>query len=276
MASYIPKPLGTTSAFRSISNVFGKGIHRAAKISTRNPIEMIATILILSSFTYFYLYNLARTSDIFSGTVTRLYPTFVYADKNSKGFQQLTRTESSKIDNSFKVQLKQISIKDENENIMDKETLSTVLHFQNTVANTLLDEHVGQFGYQALCFKDNQGECFSQPISSLFDLSTLDKQDVVKVIQQYPELAKSAFGDLNLNTSSASSIYLSFAFNASTDFRQELAYLWEQKVATLSFGKLESLSTTNNQQDVFTWLFIVTRNILLRLKELIQVRLGNY
>ncbi|GAN01908.1 hydroxymethylglutaryl-CoA (NADPH) reductase [Mucor ambiguus] len=272
MASILPHHSGT-SAFRSISSVFGKGIHRAAKLSSRNPIEMIAGILILSSFSYFYLFNLARTSDIFSGTVTRLYPTFVYADKNTHGFQQLSRNDASLDDTmeAVKIQLKQISIVDQEKNVIDRNTLSTILRFQNTIDHTLLDDHVGQFGYSALCFKNAQGECFSQSLTNIFDMDTIDSDDLRRSINQHPELAASIFGELDLNASSASSILLSFAFNASTDYRQQLSYAWEQKVSTLSSGDLVSLSNAGNQEDVFTWAFIITRNIVYRIKELIDM-----
>ncbi|KAI8641919.1 3-hydroxy-3-methylglutaryl coenzyme A reductase [Parasitella parasitica] len=272
MASILPTHSGT-SAFRSIAIVFGRGIHRAAKLSSRNPIEMIAVMLILSSFSYFYLFNLARTSDIFSGTVTRLYPTFVYADKNTHGFRQLSRNHVS-FDNpkdAVKIQLKQISIVDQEKNVIDRNTLATILRFQNTVDHTLLDDHVGQFGYNALCFKNAQGECFSQSLSSIFDVDSVDTVDLARSINQHPELAASIFGELDLDASTASSILLSFAFNASTDYRQQLSFAWEQKVSTLSSGDLVSLSNNGHQEDVFTWAFIITRNIVYRIKELIDM-----
>lgn len=272
MASILPHHSGT-SAFRSISSVFGKGIHRAAKLSSRNPIEMIAGILILSSFSYFYLFNLARTSDIFSGTVTRLYPTFVYADKHTHGFQQLARNDVSmdSTNEAVKIQLKQISIVDQEKNVIDRNTLATILRFQNTIDHTLLDDHVGQFGYNALCFKNAQGECFSQSLTNIFDIDTINSDDLRRSINEHPELAASIFGELDLNASTASSILLSFAFNASTDYRQQLSFAWEQKVATLSSDDLVSLSNTGNQEDVFTWAFIITRNIVYRIKELIEM-----
>ncbi|KAK4513515.1 serine/threonine protein kinase, CMGC, dual-specificity [Mucor velutinosus] len=273
MASILPHHSGT-SAFRSISSVFGKGIHRAAKLSSRNPIEMIAGILILSSFSYFYLFNLARASDIFSGTVTRLYPTFVYADNNTlNGFQQLSRNDVT-LDNTIeavKIQLKQISIVDQEKNVIDRNTLATILRFQNTIEHTLLDDHVGQFGYSALCFKNAQGECFSQSLTNIFDKDTIDSDDLRRSINQHPKLAASIFGELDLNASTASSILLSFAFNASTDYRQQLSYAWEQKVSTLSSGDLVSLSNAGHQEDIFIWAFIISRNIVYRIKELIDM-----
>jgi hydroxymethylglutaryl-CoA reductase (NADPH) len=253
--------------------MFGKGIHRAAKLSSRNPIEMIAGILILSSFSYFYLFNLARTSDIFTGTVTRLYPTFVYADNQATDFQQLTRTDlnQQKETDTLKIQLKQISITDEEKNVIDRNTLDTILRFQNTIEHTLLDDHVGQFGYNSLCFKDAQDQCFSQSLSTLFKRENLATEDLRRAINQQPELSASIFGELDLNASTASSILLSFAFNASTGYRQQLSQLWEQKVSTLSTGDLVSLSNNGHQEDVFTWVFIITRNIIFRIKELIDV-----
>ncbi|CAO3642468.1 unnamed protein product [Mucor hiemalis] len=278
MATLLPKHKGT-SAFRSISTMFGKGIHRAAKLSSRNPIEMIAGILILSSFSYFYLFNLARNSDIFSGTTTRLYPTFVYADKNSDQFQQLTRNEMTLnnqkevASNAIKIQLKQVSIVDKENNVLHKDTLQSILKFEHTIQRTLLEDHIGShFGYNALCFKNEQGECFSQAVSDIFDWDTLATTDLHKAINSHSELAQSIFGNLNLNATTASSLLLSFAFNASTAYRQELSHVWEQKVATLSSsGKLVSLSDSGNGEDVFSWMFIITRNIIFRIKELIEM-----
>ena len=272
MASLLPKHSGTT-AFRSISAMVGKGIHRAAKLSSRNPIEMIAGILIISSFSYFYLFNLARNSDIFSGTATRLYPAFVYADKDAAQFQPLIRSELPGSQDAVKIQLKQIAISpnDKEKNIIDPTTLSNILRFQRTIEHTLLDDHVGQFGYNALCFKDAQGQCFSQSLSSIFEEDILATKDVKKAINNHPELAQSIFGGLDLNASTASSILLSFAFNGSTSYREQLSSLWEQKVSTLSSGDLISLSNSGHQEDVFTWAFIISRNIIFRIKELIEV-----
>lgn len=267
----LPKHSGT-SAFRSISSTFGKGIHRAAKLSSRNPIEMIAGILILSSFSYFYLFNLARTSDIFSGTVTRLYPTLVYATVDSD-FEPLTRHLNSPLaPEAIKIQLKQISITDKEKNLIDRATLASILEFQAQIQHGLLDDSLR---YNALCFKDVQGECFSSSISSIFDLDSLSTQDLRQAIQAFPELSQVVFGELDLNASTASSVLMSFAFNASTSYRQELSHLWEQKVSTYNSGNLVSLSN-NVKEDAFTWIFIITRNIIIRIKELIEVTVYLY
>lgn len=276
-----------TSAFRSISTMFGKGIHRAAKLSSRNPIEMIAGILILSSFSYFYLFNLARnTSDIFfTGTVTRLYPTFVYSSSPYQNdFAQLTRNQVPSLTNqqpTVKIQLKQISITDQEKSIINKDTINSILRFQNTIHHTLLDDSIGQFGYNSLCYQDAQGECFTTSLSSLFSQEQVTTEDeLYQAIHKNPELAIALFGGVNTTEQDSNTVLLSFAFNASTAYRQQLSHLWEQKVASLTTknGDLVSLSSTaasastsSGEQDVFTWMFIITRNIVYRIKELIEV-----
>ncbi|KAI8985320.1 hydroxymethylglutaryl-coenzyme A reductase-domain-containing protein [Pilobolus umbonatus] len=268
--SVIPKHSGTT-AFKSISTVCGKGIQKAAKMASRNPIEMIATMLILSSFTYFYLFNLARTSDIFSGTVTRLYPTSVYASEGTE-FQHLTR-QHIPAEDSIKIQLKQVLIADPTKNLLDHDNLVSILRLENTLENTILDNHIGSFGYHSLCYKTKDQTCFSHSLSSLFEFdptSEIDTVDLANKIHTYPDLLQDIFG-VDLNSSSASSALLSFAFNTSTAYRAQLSHLWEQRVATLNGADLVSLSNATSQVDLFTWLFIITRNIILRIKELIEM-----
>ncbi|KAG1176781.1 hypothetical protein G6F70_003312 [Rhizopus microsporus] len=250
--------------------MLGKGIHKAARISSRSPIEMIATILILSSFSYFYLFNKARTSDIFSGTATRIYPTFVYADANAAQFKEIASHERDSIPNHIKVQLKQISITAKStSNLLDKQTLSSLLQFQNTIEHAQIDDYLNQVGFHSLCFKLPNGECFTQSLSQVF--KEQDLQDIDRSIHDNLEAAQTIFGDLNLNESTASSVSFAFAFNASTDYRQHLSHLWEQKLSTLSTSDIVSLSKANEHQDIFTWLFIVTKNIVVRIKELIEL-----
>ncbi|KAI9245264.1 hydroxymethylglutaryl-coenzyme A reductase-domain-containing protein [Sporodiniella umbellata] len=219
--SIIPKHRGTT-AFRSLSTIMGKGIHRAAVISSRNPIEMIATILILSSFSYFYLFNLARTSDIFSGTSHRLYPTTVYAGSHQNELKPITRNTQGLSSNPVKLQLKQISIAGDLES-------NTFPQFEQIVKTTVIDDIVD---YNSLCFQAN-GECFTE--------------------------------------TSESPASLALAFNVSTPDRQYYAYLFEKKMAVLSAPGVVSLVHANEKQDLLTWLFIVTQNTFIRVKELIEV-----
>ncbi|EIE89473.1 hypothetical protein G6F46_006521 [Rhizopus delemar] len=193
---------------------------------------MIATILILSSFSYFYLFNLARTSDIFSGTSSRLYPTLVYADSNTQQLQQITRDAQGISSESVKLQLKQIVITS-NSDSLNKH--GSIEKFERMVHNTMVDDLVD---YHSLCFQLPNGQCFST---------------------------------LTETPSADSFLSLTLAFNTSTAYRQHLSQLWEQKVSTLSTPDIVSLSNMSERQDVFTWLFIITRNIVIRVKELIEV-----
>ncbi|RCI04403.1 3-hydroxy-3-methylglutaryl-coenzyme A (HMG-CoA) reductase isozyme [Rhizopus stolonifer] len=202
--------------------MMGKGIQKAAKLSSRSPIEMIATILILSSFSYFYLFNLARTSDIFSGTSSRLYPTVVYADSQALELKPITRNTQGLSSDAIKLQLKQITISGD----LDPEILP---QFEQTVQKTVIDDLVD---YESLCFQTD-GQCFTK--------------------------------------TGQSPVSLTMAFNASTAYRKYLAYLWEQKIAALSTPKIISLANMSERQDLFTWLFIITQNTFIHVKELIEL-----
>ncbi|CAO3576659.1 unnamed protein product [Absidia cylindrospora] len=104
---------------------------------------MIVVILILGSFCYFSLFNLARSSNLFSGTVTQLYPTSVYATPDSIRFTPLAPASPSKDsssvvvdDSAILVQLKQIVVTDpQRGNVLHKPTLQSVLQFQNVIEN---------------------------------------------------------------------------------------------------------------------------------------------
>ncbi|CAO3576664.1 unnamed protein product [Absidia cylindrospora] len=66
---------------------------------------------------------------------------------------------------------------------------------------------------------------------------------------------------------------LSYAFNASSKAHQYLADLWVHKVATLPPGDLVSLSNSSNgiQENIFVWLFILSRNVIYRIRELLEL-----
>ncbi|KAF7728610.1 3-hydroxy-3-methylglutaryl-coenzyme A (HMG-CoA) reductase isozyme [Apophysomyces ossiformis] len=277
--SLLPNHSGTT-AFRSFSAMVGKGIHRAAKLSSRNPIEMIVAILILSSFSYFYLFNLARTSDIFTGTVTRLYPTSVYALGDSKEFARVNRSLSDTLpNNAIKVQLKQVTVTAPSATILNRETLASVLRFQHMVENEIYvpdGTTVNRFAFNKdLChMPSSSSPCF---VKSPLDLWKNDEQilgadnDIQSTISRHLEDAHIVFGDLQLNETTAATLIMSYAFNATGAYREHLANLWEHKVATLPPGDLISLSNASQQENVFAWLFIVGRNVVFRIKELIDM-----
>ncbi|KAL0095631.1 3-hydroxy-3-methylglutaryl-coenzyme A reductase [Phycomyces blakesleeanus] len=288
-----------SSAFKSFSYIVGTGIKRAAKLSTRNPIEMIVVVLILSSFSYFYLFNLARTSDIFSGTVTRLYPTSVYAPTKDHSFSVVDRTADSTIaNNAVKVHLHQIVVSDPKHGVLSRQTLASVLRFQQMAENEIYvpdSTAVNRFAFNKdLCYKttlpssysshssdsnsnsnlnSKTSPCFAHSPADIWqdEATLLADKNIRSTIEANLDTAKNVFGDLQLNATYASSVTLSYAFNTTGDYREHLADMWKHKVATLPPADLVSLSNIGQQENVFAWLFIVTRNVIFRVKELIDL-----
>ncbi|KAI7867585.1 3-hydroxy-3-methylglutaryl coenzyme A reductase [Spinellus fusiger] len=276
-----------TTAFKSFSQMVGIGIKKATKMSSRNPIEMIVAILILSSFSYFYLFNLARTSDIFSGTVTRLYPTSVYASLQSTTFSQVDRAvENSIPKNAVKVNVHQILVSDP-KGVLNHQTLSSVLRFQHKAENEIYvpdGTTTRQFAFNKdLCYKtslptqnnsdSNDKACFTKAVTDIWptEKSLQADKDIRSTLEAHLETTQEVFGDLELKSTYASSITLTYAFNATGDYREHLVDLWKHKVATLPAGELVSLFNTGSQESLFTWVFIVTRNVVFRIRELIEL-----
>ncbi|KAI9319182.1 3-hydroxy-3-methylglutaryl coenzyme A reductase [Dichotomocladium elegans] len=229
----------STTAFKSTSALLGKGIHRAAMLSIRNPIEMVVAVLIMASFSYFTLYNLARTSDIFTGTSTRLYPATVYLPVDGSAFVPLAPAEESTSTKSALkvVHLKQLAVIDPEHDVQ------TVARFQELVANQVYvpDEPADhQFSYaRGLCYKP------SKDSAACADLPTWETEDQV---------------------------VLSYAVDATSPVRRELARQWSHKVDSLPpTADLVSQSNQDEGENILVSLFIITRNVTLRIKELIDM-----
>lgn len=230
-----------TTAFKSYAAVLGNGIHHAAKLSTRNPIEMFVGVLILASFSYFYLFNLARTSDIFSGTHTRLYPATAYAAPHGQFQTDPVPFQAEPV----RLQLKQIAVdaRRNNKHVDGQDIMGPALdRFQATLQNDIFvpdDDRRAYSFSQGLCYLDTNGECFTHV-----------QQDTEKTT-------------------------LSYVFDVSgSAWRRQLANMWASKVAHLPPGDLVSQANSGQGADnIFVWLFVITRNIIYRLKELIDVSL---
>ncbi|CAO3615535.1 unnamed protein product [Cunninghamella echinulata] len=251
---------------RSSVALLEKGIFRMSRLAVRHPIEMIVAILMVSSFAYFYLFNLARTSELFIGTSstttnTRLSSTIIYSI-HGEPFQVFTdhdNNNNNDINNtpSTRLSIKQIIIshkKDhQQQEEVDSEYLNFLHPFQTKIENDIYvpDNSVKQFNYiKDLCYKHNYN-------NNNNDDTTANTQ-CMKVNP--------------ITLPSNHDLLLSYVFNASSNYRKNLADIWEHKVATLPPGDLvSSMNASDSQENVLVWLFILSRNVILHLKELIQV-----
>ncbi|KAI9323754.1 3-hydroxy-3-methylglutaryl coenzyme A reductase [Dichotomocladium elegans] len=269
----------STTAFRSIATVFGNVIRRMAKLSSRSPIEMVVIIFILASFCYVYLFSLARTSDIFSGIVTRLYPTSVLATGGATEFTQLDRTLGHSLPpNAVRISLKQVVLTDpyHEHGVLNRETIASTINFQQLIENKVYvpdSAFVNRFAFNQLCYMTPTG-CFIQsPLqfwSNGADELNQD-DDIIQTLTKDPELANIVFGDLVLGEPSAKSIMLSFALNATSPYHRHLADLWENKVATLTSSEVVSFNVNQQPSNIFSWLYTVSKNVVFRIKELIDM-----
>lgn len=272
-------------AFKSISSLLGKVIHRAARISARNPIEMMVAMLIMASFSYFALLNLAKTSDIFTGTATRLHPTFAYRAGDAVTFTKLTDKELKAIpsDAVVKVQLNQIVIEDpsatrsKRSELIKPDVLEAVYKFQDVVEHQVLvpdgPPATKQYSFDSdLCYKTNN-QCFRQTPLDLWNndpAAIHADQDIAATVAAHLNTAAHQF-QMTDDQNKIQAFILSYAFNASSSIRQELAKQWAFKVATLPPGALISHNSMDDQQqNTFVWLFIVARNVVYRISELIS------
>ncbi|KAG2217475.1 hypothetical protein INT45_010761 [Circinella minor] len=289
----LQQPMNST-AFKSVSTLIGKGIHHASKIAIRNPIEIIVATLLLASFGYFTLYNVARSSEIFSDTsYTRLYPTTVYSTYPHKnGFTPIINKEQQQEDdnmeltsfttttipkNALKLYLKQITVSDDTERgVQNVNTLATILQFQQTVENTIYvpegNENNKKFSYQnGLCYRKNDKTCFVQSPLTLWE----NDMDRLKQDNDIPLTMMQANNSNNqgfMDTTSSSTVTLFYAVNATGSMRRTLASQWAHQVENLSPTKdIVSHANRNEGENVFAWLFIISRNVVFRLKELIDM-----
>ncbi|CAO3619960.1 unnamed protein product [Cunninghamella echinulata] len=180
------------------------------------------------------------------------------------------------------IQLKQIVISDpQRGNVLNKATLQSVLQFQHFIEHEIFvpeDTTIGgkQYGYaKDLCYMMDQQVCFAPSVTDFWskDHQVLQKDhSILDTITQHHDQATYLLGDFNKDNNNAKSLILSYAFNASTKAHQYLTDLWVHKVATMVPGDLVSLSNTAGLQDnIFVWFFILTRNVVYRIKELLDL-----
>lgn len=234
-------------ALRSLPALLGNGIHRGVMVSIRNPIEMVVAILLLASFSYFTLYNLARTFDILSGTSnTRrrlLYPaTIVYPASSSRALNH----SNDSLENALRIHLIQIAVSDPSHNSTTMADLNHAIMHQVTVPD---DSHATrlQFSYsQDLCYQPSG----SNGCSELSALTTTTKRD----------------------NDDDTMVTLWYALDGTSLFRRDLVRQWTHKIQQLPpIGNLVSQQSQEKKENVLAWAFIITRNVVLRINELIEV-----
>ncbi|ORX62839.1 hypothetical protein DM01DRAFT_1297659 [Hesseltinella vesiculosa] len=221
---------GLTSSYASL---VGKGIHRVAQVSARHPIEMIVSVLMAASFAYFYLFNLARSSDLFIGTrsaTAHLSPAIVYSAQGEP-FGLMPDTAGAPV----KLAVKQVLITSAPSR---HESRPAVRQFQHLIENDIYvpDNSAHQFNYQGLCYKTSHDQCLT--------------------VQPF--------------TTTNNDYLIPLVFNTSTHVRHNLADIWEHKVATLPSSEFIS-SSSASQENAFLWVMIVSRNIFFHLCEMIKV-----
>lgn len=234
--------------FRSLPALLGNGIHRGVRVSIRNPIEMVVAVLLLASFSYFTLYNLARTSDILSGTSNtrrRLYPaTIVYpAAAAAASSMALNHSKQDSFENALRIHLIQIAVSDPSHNSTAMAHLNHAIMHQVAVPD---DNHATtrpQFSYsQDLCYQPSGSNGCSE-LSAL----TRDNNDDTLVTLWY-------------------------ALDGTSLFRRGLVRQWTHKIQQLPpIGNLVSQESQEKKENVLACAFIITRNVVLRINELIEV-----
>jgi hydroxymethylglutaryl-CoA reductase (NADPH) len=260
-----------------------KGLHKLAKLSANNPIEMIVFIFMVASFSYFYLFNLAKTSEFFD-TITAIPSSPVYyaiANNDAHGFTQF-HPSSPNTEYADKVIIKQIIVSNP-KGVQTQETLLAILKFQEHIENSILipttkasrdrihhDQYLRQ---RDICYRYSNDSCF---IKSPLDYWNNDPKrlmadkDVKLTVSRH---AESAFYFLTTNNSATlpDRVVLFYAFNAS--FRP-LVNIWEQKVLSYSSGDFVSTSSSSlSNNDAMLRLTVFVQNVAKHVNELYRVKI---
>ncbi|KAI7877614.1 hypothetical protein K492DRAFT_239055 [Lichtheimia hyalospora FSU 10163] len=237
-----------TLTLRSLSALFSNGIHRGAMSATRNPIEMVVAVLLLVSFCYFTLYNLARTSATLSctsNTRQRLYPaTIVYPTPTSMALNHSNMQKYS-IDNALRIHLIQIAVSASSYNSTTMADFKHAIMHQVAVPDVI--HATRQFSYyQDLCYQPSG----SNGCSELSALTTTTTR----------------------NNDNDTMVTLWYAMDGTSSFRRELIQQWAHKIQQLPpIGNLISQERQEKKEDVLAWVFTITRNVILRISELIKM-----
>lgn len=289
------------------SNFAKRALFNAAKRSSKNPIEMIVAVLILASFCYFYLFNLAKDSELFvDSSQPRLAPAVVFAPHDTNQFVPYDSTKLKPVPNAVRLKLKQLVISDPtdagshhgHQGVLTRPVLASVLHFQEQIEKELFvaDGSNRYVFNDDLCYRlpasshpafADDDRCFTQSPLRFWDndpAKLAADKDIFATIARNVDSSSFLFKDLrinatedkegNVNVNSASSLILSYAFDANGPYRSQLANLWEDKVASISSGDFVSQSSSKyHQKGTIAWLAMFASNVVFKIKELIDVRI---
>ncbi|RUS33409.1 3-hydroxy-3-methylglutaryl coenzyme A reductase [Jimgerdemannia flammicorona] len=281
-----------------LSSFTRRTLHNAAKRSSKNPIEMIVATLILASFCYFYLFHLAKNSEIFvDNSQSIVDPAFVSATRETDQFLPYDHNLSNPPTNAVRLKLKQIVISNPVEpnalgqpssGVLTRPVLTSVLQFQEMIEKELfVADGVNKYLYNDnLCYKrprsnplfSDEDPCFTQTPLQIWGKNPAKlaaDRDIFATIARNVDSSSFLFKDLRLNTTenvnSALSLILSYAFDANGPYRSQLANLWEDKVASINTGGLVSQSSgKHHQKSTIAWLAMIAANVVLKVKELID------
>lgn len=184
-------------------HLFSNGLSFLAKLSARNPFEMMVVVFLLCSFSYFYITN----------TIGEIIEKPVYIQTNSYGQVNLFKQEDMKM-NPHDVIVKQLVLSS-GQDMMNKESLMSVLSFKK-----LIEADIQEF-----CYRKENGTCFvKSPLEYWNDDMDILKSDknVRSTILRHPY---HGYFLINNQNNHADRIVLSFAFKAS---EYDKLYRWEE------------------------------------------------
>ncbi|KAG0179126.1 3-hydroxy-3-methylglutaryl-coenzyme A (HMG-CoA) reductase isozyme [Apophysomyces sp. BC1034] len=223
---------------------------------------MIVVILIFASFSYFYLFNLARTSDLFPGIATHLSPTIAFAPSHAKHFSSLESLDE--VVGAVRLDLKQIIVADPNQNIVLPYISDAVLEFQKTVEPDFTGRQKSLV-YSSVCYEAGD-ECIAHS-----RLGLPEEKDALEGAADISRATVPTTDQTNLHNIRPKSLILSYGFDASDAFHRNLTEQWERQVASLPPGQLISVSTSGQHENMFMWLFIITSNVISHVKAVFEM-----
>ncbi|KAI8890597.1 hypothetical protein K501DRAFT_281847 [Backusella circina FSU 941] len=232
---------------------------------------MIVFVFMIASFSYFYLFNLAKTSEFF-GSMTTLPSSPVYyafADSDTHAFTQF-HPSSTNTQHTDKVIIKQIIVSN-SKDMQTQEALLSILKFQDYIENSILIPTTTSghpyLRQRDICYRYKNDSCFIKTPLNYWNNDQkrlMEDKDVKLTVTRHPE---SAFYFLTTNSTTTLSdrVILSYAFNASF---QPLADIWEQRVLSWSSGDYISASSQGNNNDAILRLTIFIQNVAKHVNEL--------